>query len=255
MRSWWSDPLCVDERDRLLFPTLADVFALEGETVARDPLSCVLKVRAADRVFYVKRYLGNGKNLRRRWFGLRQWLVRPRVVGEWNNLLAFERWGIPTARLVAYGLERSFGGFRRGALITEEIAGAVDLARLARDAHPCLSDARWVRTVARQVAMITRTLHGHGFTHNDLKWRNLLVAEDDGPRVFLIDCPSGSFWSGPFLDYRIVKDLACLDKVAKYRLSRTQRLRFYLDYVQGDRLSGKDKRRIRKVLRFFDNRE
>jgi hypothetical protein len=44
-------------------------------------------------------------------------------------------------------------------------------------------------------------------------------------------CPAGTFWWGPFLRYRIVKDLACLDKVAKYHLSRTQRLRFYLNMI------------------------
>jgi hypothetical protein len=57
------------------------------------------------------------------------------------------------------------------------------------------------------------------------------------------------------LRYRIVKDLACLDKLAKYHLSRTQRLRFYLDYAQKKRLDDADKRRIRKVLRFFEGRE
>ena len=71
----------------------------------------------------------------------------------------------------------------------------------------------------------------------------------------MIDCPNGAFWRGPLLRYRIVKDLACLDKIGKYRLSRTQRLRFYLDYAGHDRLSAADKRRIRKVLKFFEGRE
>jgi hypothetical protein len=35
----------------------------------------------------------------------------------------------------------------------------------------------------------------------------------------LIDCPNGDFWRGFWLKYRITKDLACLDKVAKYHLS------------------------------------
>ena len=58
-----------------------------------------------------------------------------------------------------------------------------------------------------------------------------------------------------FLQYRIVKDLACLDKVAKYNLTRTQRLRFYLDYAQQNRLSTMDKQRIRRILGFFSGRE
>ena len=44
---------------------------------------------------------------------------------------------------------------------------------------------------------------------------------------------------------------ACLDKVAKYQLSRTQRLRFYLQYCQRKRLVDKDKPRIRQILNYF----
>jgi hypothetical protein len=53
----------------------------------------------------------------------------------------------------------------------------------------------------------------------------------------------------------MAKDLACLDKVAKQVLSRTQRLRFYLQYRGRQRLNQVDKRRIRQVLRFFEGRE
>ena len=83
--------------------------------------------------------------------------------------------------------------------------------------------------------------------------RNLLV--DPQRRLYLIDCPTGAFWHGPFLQRRIVKDLACLDKVAKYQLSRTQRLRFYLQYCQRSRLIEKDKPRIRQILNYFQGRE
>jgi len=54
---------------------------------------------------------------------------------------------------------------------------------------------------------------------------------------------------------RIVKDLACLDKVAKYSVSRSQRLRFYLQYRGRQRLNESDKRRIRQILNFFEGRE
>jgi hypothetical protein len=57
------------------------------------------------------------------------------------------------------------------------------------------------------------------------------------------------------LRYRIVKDLACLDKIGKYRLTRTQRLRFYLDYAGHQHLTTADKQRIRLILKFFEGRE
>lgn len=137
--------------------------------------------------------------------------------------------------------------------MTRELQGTLDLAEMANRRDTRLADARWVDRISQQLADGTRTLHDHHFTHNDLKWRNLLV--NDNAELFFIDCPTGSFWWGPLLRYRIVKDLACLDKVAKYHLSRTQRLRFYLQYRGRRRLSEGDKRRVRQILKFFEGRE
>jgi serine/threonine-protein kinase RIO1 len=254
MISWWLDPELDDAAGRA-FATLERVFALTGERISKDPLSETLRVEYAGRRYYLKRYLGNGKNVRKRWFGLRQWFSPLRVETEWRNLLAFREWGIPTARPVAYGVERRYGGFRRGALITEEIRGTANLACLARQNDARLRDANWVARVSAQVARITRRLHAAGFAHNDLYWRNLLVSDGETPVVYLIDCPKGRFWWGPFLRYRIIRDLACLDKVARDHLTRTRRLRFYLDYAEHDRLSGDDKRCARRVSGFFEGRE
>ncbi|HEY6612080.1 MAG TPA: lipopolysaccharide kinase InaA family protein [Pseudomonas sp.] len=231
---------------REVFADLDRVFALEGEWIAGDQMSKVLRVEVAGRRYYVKQYWGAGK-------GLRRWLGRPRVKAEWQNLRLFAQWGIPTAPVVAWGLERRFGCFARGALITAELAGTEDLAALARNHDPRLQQRDWLDKVSRQLAEVTRLMHQHGFAHNDLKWRNLLV--DRGGDLYLIDCPTGSFWWGPLLDYRIIKDLACLDKVAKHHLSRTRRLHFYLQYRGRQRLSANDKQRVRKILAFFEGRE
>lgn len=231
---------------REAFADLEQVFALDGEWIAGDPLSQVIRVERGGLRYYVKRYWGAGK-------GLRRWLGRPRVKAEWQNLKQFAKWGIPTAPLVAWGLERACGRFARGALITGELPGTEDLAVLAARDDARLRDRAWVERVSRQLAQGTRRMHDQGFAHNDLKWRNLLV--DPHGELFFIDCPTGAFWWGPFLRYRIIKDLACLDKVAKYRLSRSQRLRFYLQYRGRARLNAADKRRIRKILAFFEGRE
>ncbi len=229
------------------FADLDAVFALEGEIVAKDSTTRTVRVEVDGRRYYVKRYHGLGKKPLRRWFGT------PRVQLEWENLQRFADWGIPTARLVAFGLESQGGRFARGALITAEIPDTTDLGKLARSHDPRLKSQSWRDGVAAQVADIARRLHGRRFVHGDLKWRNLLV--DAAGKVFLIDCPSGGFWWPPFLEYRIVKDLACLDKVAKRHLSRTQRLRFYLDYARKKKLDAAGKRRIRQVIGFFAGRE
>ena len=228
------------------FGSLDAVFALQGERLTKDPLSEVIRVQRKGVNYYVKRYTGAGK-------GLRRYLGKPRVKSEWQNLKRFAKWGIPTAEVVAWGLERHGAAYARGAMITRELPNTEDLAVLAERHDPRLADRAWVDGVSRQLAAHTRTMHGHRFTHNDLKWRNLLI--DDQSRLFLIDCPNGDFWHGFWLKYRITKDLACLDKVAKYHLSTTQRLRFYLQYCQRARLNACDKKRIRHVVRFFEGRE
>lgn len=249
MNGWQLDTVLLGPEARQMFFDLDAVFALQGETITRDPLSDVLRVGADGKRYYVKRYKGAGKNILRRWIG------RPRVQAEWENLLAFRSWGIATATVVGRGLERHAVAFSRGALITEEICDTTDLAQLARDADPRLRDRRWVAHVSAQIARITRTLHAHRFAHNDLKWRNLLVDNAPMPTVYLIDCPSGAYWREPLLGYRVIKDLACLDKVARHQLTRTQRLRFYLDYAQRPRLTPADRARIQRILAFFAGRE
>ncbi|MBX8510650.1 lipopolysaccharide kinase InaA family protein [Pseudomonas cichorii] len=228
------------------FGNLDAVFALQGEQLTSDLLSEVIRVERGGVTYYVKRYTGAGK-------GLRRYLGRPRVKSEWQNLKRFAKWGIPTADVVAWGLERKGAAYDRGALITRELPRTEDLSELARHKDSRLSDRAWVDVISRQLARCTRIMHDQHFTHNDLKWRNLLV--DDESRLFFIDCPNGAFWWSFMLRYRITKDLACLDKVAKYHLSATQRLRFYLQYRQRDRLNASDKKRIRHIVSFFEGRE
>ena len=255
MNSWRFDPELNGGAVGRVFPTMDAVFALSGERLSRDPLSEVIRIECEGVRYYVKRYAGNGKNARKQRYGLRQWLAPPRVKIERRNLLLFRQWDIPTARLAAYGLERQRGAYRRGALITEEIRNTRDLAQLARQNDARLRNSCWVAEISTQVARITRRMHAEGFVHNDLKWRNLLVTDGDTPTVYVIDCPSGGFWYPPFLNHRIIKDLACLDKLAKHKLSQSQRLRFYLDYVQRERLNRADKARVRRIVSFFEGRE
>ena len=236
------DPLAAER-----FADLDSVFALDGEIVAADSMTRTLRVEINGLGYYVKRYAGLGKKPLRRWF------ATPRVQLEWENLGHFADWGIPTARLVGYGLQSQGGRFQRGALITAEIPDTTDLSWLARNGDLRLKSRRWLDGVSRQLADIARRMHSRRFVHGDFKWRNLLV--DTSDILHLIDCPSGGFWWPPFLEYRIVKDLACLDKLAKLHLSRTRRLRFYLDYAQKKALNTSDKKRIRKIVGFFSGRD
>lgn len=248
MTGWTLNPEYATGVSGQLFADLDMVFALEGEQITSDPISTVHKVWVGGRFYYVKRYTGAGKNLRR-------YIGRARIQAEWENLQHFQAWGIPSAIIVGFGLERRNGAFYRGALVTQDLAGTADLAQIAKGGDLRFRNPVWINHVSRQIAHATRMMHDQRFAHNDLKWRNILVDEKPYPDVFMIDCPSGSFWWGPLLEYRIIKDLACLDKLGKQVLSRTQRLRFYHDYSERKCLTAADKKRVRAIVQFFRGRE
>lgn len=227
------------------FASLEAVFALAAERVTGSTICEVSRVVCAGQVFYLKRYSAPGVRL--------PWL-RSKARCEWENLRRFARWGMQPAPLVAWGEER--GAHRRGVVITAAVPCAQDLHTLARAQSPLLRDRHWVAAVSVQVAAATRAMHRHRFAHNDWKWRNILVNGSAGaPRVHVIDCPSGGFWWGPFFEYRRIKDLACLDKMAKYHLSPRQRLAFYRAYTGRARLTPHDKKIIARIAAFFDGRE
>lgn len=252
MGSWYLNPEYRDGDVAACFRDIDAVFALDGDVVSRDALCRVLRVLIHGRCYYVKLYVGNGDSLVRKWFGLRGLLAPQRVIREARNFLFFREHGVPTATVVAYGLERSYGSFVRGALVTEEVPNTRDLAKTVREHPEYLADKPWFEAVSKQVAEMTRKLHDAGFAHNDLKWRNLLVDEASPPKVHMIDCPFGNHWWHVFLQYRIVKDLASLDREAKNRLSASQRLRFYLAYARLGRLDARSKRQIRRIAKFYD---
>lgn len=228
-----------DARLKQYFASLDQVFSVQGEKVTAERISDLLRVRCGDEYFYVKRYFVAGKGMRR-WFG------KPRIQSEWENLLWFSEQGIPTAEVVAMGLQRRRGLFLRGAMVTREIPQTRDLATLARNNDPLLADAHMVHSLSQQAADILNNMHASGFVHNDFKWRNLLV--DQAGKLYVIDCPLGRFWFGPLLRYRMIKELAMLDRVAKYKLRATQRLRFFLLYRQTGKLRPQDKKVLRRLL-------
>jgi len=228
-----------------LFKNFNDAYAYKGNFVA----GRVYKMSIDNKNYYLKKFVMRKKV----WV---RFLSFSKIMSEVNNLLLFQRLGIPVAKVVAYGQERIAWIVQRGLLITEELVNCQDLIWIIDHSPHLLQQADWVQKVSHQVADATRRMHHYGFAHSDLKWRNIMVdIKADFPQIYLIDCPAGMRWFRPFLEYRIIKDLACLDKRAKYELSKKQRLAFYKDYAQCHKLMIKDKKRIRKILQFFHNRE
>lgn len=232
-----------DGSEELAFGSIDYAIEHPGETISRDPISYVKRINVNNTVYYVKIYHRNGK-------GLRHYFGRGRIRGEWENLLYFARLGIPTPRLIAYGQRCRLGQFKLGALITEEVPSH-DLATLARENRPLFHDRNWLNPILNQCADYTRRLHDHGFVHWDLKWRNILIGTQEPPQVYFFDCPLGRKRYGWLQQRGIIKDLACLDKVAHKVLTRCQRLRFYKLYSCVSRINAEDKEKITQVINFF----
>ena len=246
MSKWWFNTKITNQEVLAKLSSFEAAIQVRGEEVSKDKMSRLVKARIADKDYFIKYYYQSGRHLRK-------YIGRSRIHAEFQNLKLFEKLGIATPKLICYGEFRRKGILRTGVLITEGIDNITDLAILYKNQSLLLKNNKWLRQVINMVADYTSRLHQHGFAHNDLKWRNILVTAE--PKVYFIDCPQGRRRRGIFLKRGIIKDLACLDKVAKYALSRTMRLRFYLAYTGKKRLTKKDKQQIKLILAFFQGRE
>ncbi|WP_306537212.1 lipopolysaccharide kinase InaA family protein [Geobacter sp.] len=238
---WNLDHEVDDTTEMELFSSFDRVFEMDGEIVSGGQFCETIRVVAGGRDYYVKRYRAQGKH---RWKAL----GRSRPITEYRNLTYFSRMDIPVPRIVGYGSQSMLGLFRRGAIITEGVHQATDLQTLIRTQPALFHNRPWLLQVLRSLADYVRRIHEDGFTHGDLKWRNILATTTETPRVFFIDCPSGSRKLPLRHRHFLVKDLASLDRLAAQHLSRTTRLRFYLWYRNQTHLTNKDKELIAKVL-------
>jgi hypothetical protein len=204
--------------------------------------------------FYVKRYYY--ANWRRRlrgtfrgtFFGLHRGQAEFRLLNELRLL------GLPAVRPVAYGARRVGHFVAACFLITEEVPGARNLTTFARDVltgrQPLDNDQRTmlVRRLAQQVA----ELHAAGFAHGQLFWRNVLVrfGPTGEPEFFLLDVRprrggrhlgrGGRWW---------LHELSHLAVSAQPFTSRSERMRFLVEYYGARRLLPDVKRQIREIDR------
>ena len=218
--------------------------AHRGELINDSKTNFTQRVEIAGRFYYVKQYLRPGKYLRR-------FLGRSRVSKEWRNAGWFVQNDIPTPRRIAMGEGNRWFGSYWGVIVSEEAPQTIDLRKVYQNHPEMLQDRIWRRGVILELARTVAQMHRNRFIHNDLQWRNLLVGMSAPPRIYMIDCPAGR--SIYLLGNRrgVVRDLAFLDKMAKDALSRTDRLRFYLNYLGIDRLRGRDKKEIGRILDFL----
>lgn len=227
------------------FASMDDCLALKGKQVSKGPSNTVTLHEANGQAFYMKRFVPGKRRVRK-------YFVRSRVRAEWEHLLWFQKQGIDTPKILAYGEEYHSGKFQRGVLVTLALHGAKDMESLAKHKSPLIFERDKFRAIARKVAKFTKVMHSKKFTHNDLDWRNILVTDEMD--VYFFDCPGGRFWVWPFLEYRIIKDLSHLDKIARECISLRWRLWFYKQYTGRNKLNKTDRARLKKIARYYDGR-
>ncbi|WP_300454420.1 lipopolysaccharide kinase InaA family protein [Accumulibacter sp.] len=227
----------------------------QGTVVRRSGSSEVrrveVEVEGAPRVLFLK------KSWVTRWAELRSRVFRGRLFGaspvrrEFANLAWLHEWRLSEAAPVAFGEERRAGWLWRSFLMSTGVAEPMPVDAFIRDVLPRLGEAeRQVRRgeLLRQVARLVHAMHARRFTHGDLYWRNLVIAQQNLARISLIDVPRGRrHRREPGVRAR-AQDLAALDAPAPWFFRRTERLRFLLDYRQTRRLDAGGKALIRQVL-------
>ena len=230
--------------ERSAFSDPETTLALRGELVNDSKTNFTQRIEISGRFYYVKRYFRAGKYARK-------FIGRSRVRREWRNAGWFAENNIPTPRRVVMGEGNRWWGQYWGVIVSEEAPQTSDLHQVYLDSPEQFENHEWRHNMLRRLARIVADMHHKQFIHNDLQWRNLLVSFDNDPRIYMIDCPAGR--SIYLLGNRrgVVRDLALLDKLGSVALSRTDRLRFYLQYRGITRLSGRDKKEIDRIVGFL----
>ncbi|MHC4777707.1 MAG: lipopolysaccharide kinase InaA family protein [Planctomycetota bacterium] len=166
---------------------------------------------------------------------------------EWENHKIVAALGIPVPEVLAAG-----GGPEGSFIMTAELRGAIPLDQHLEEASPPSGNPDPIKrkhALLSGVADITRTLHEGGLCHRDLYLCHFFVRPGQGEEITLIDLQRVRP-ARPLRFRWIVKDLAALDYSASpNRISRSDRLRFFLDYLGRRRLDSGARRLIRRIVK------
>jgi tRNA A-37 threonylcarbamoyl transferase component Bud32 len=243
--NWQLDKQNCDPDALQQFSSVEKVFSCNGELIVKDKISEVIKFYGSTKTYYIKRYTASGKKFR-------SFFRKSLICSEWENLVSLKKMGLPVPNLIAHGEKMKNGHFLGGALITEEVKNSANLAQHLSSNTDLINNKKWLYSVIDQIAHYIHEMHDHKFIHRDLNLRNILVQTLGNPAVYFIDCPAGGFKKGFYLKRGIIRDLAHLDKVARYLMSTKDLLRFYKKYKQIDKLTPDDKKLIAQIHHFHD---
>lgn len=210
-------------------------------------------IKEADTTVFIKRY--HYPRWRQRFRGmLRGTFLKPsRARSEFRALAAMRRLGINAVRPIAFGERRVLHFVRSCFLITESVPDAMSLVAFIqafgeRSASPHARRARIeiLTSLARQV----RHMHEMGFVHRDLFWRNVLIRPIPSDRFefYFLDASVGKrIRIAHRRQDSIVHDIAALGVLAPDFCSKSDQLRFLLEYLDTKSLGPEDRNWLRRV--------
>lgn len=221
-----------------------------GERSNRVRMRITLKSLDGPWIFYLKRHHRPGFFGRlARGLGISSKVSAGRQ--ELTNIIRLKKAKLATMTVAAVG--ESLDGADGSFIMVENLAGYESLDDFLKDFLPKSNQPEQVRKrreLIRAVASYIRKLHGAGMVHQDLYLCHLFVRpEDPADSLSMIDLQRIRQLRRVRGRARL-KDLAALNYSAEQvGVSRTDRLRFILEYFQRDRLS-RGQRLLLLLIRF-----
>jgi len=177
---------------------------------------------------------------------------RSSFLNEFNALVLLERSDVPTITPIAAGIKRA-GLIRRSFILTASLGETLKLAdwvpQNLASKDPAIQKRK--RAIIDSLAQITRKMHRIGVNHRDFYLTHIHLKKDEAPQpaLFIIDLNRADIRKKVPLRW-LVKDIAALNFSAPASaFSRTDRMRFLKAYLGVRKLTGKEKRFIRMVIR------
>jgi Lipopolysaccharide kinase (Kdo/WaaP) family len=211
----WPDFVGADWADRIMGEQVTDrLFRKQGRSIARWTLTAADGRRLT---VYLKRHyrLAWWRGVLATLFPQRAWSPG---LQEWEHLQWAAGQGLPVPRAVAAGEFIGPWGRLQSFLAVEELSGMLALHEALPRAQMCLDArvlSRWKRSLAVEMARLTRALHGRHVFHKDLYLCHFFIHENDTRhlpeswegRVAIIDLHRLSLHGWTALWWKI-KDLA-----------------------------------------------
>jgi hypothetical protein len=159
----------------------------------------------------------------------------PTFAREFRNIVLYQRCAIPSLTTLYFACRQQDGKLR-AILITEELAGFLSLEELEREWQRSRPGAQVRHLVIRSVAALLRQIHSHQLRHNCFYPKHIFLRIAPGGQIEsrVIDLEKTK-WR-PFGLNRGWQELATLNRHAR-GWSRTERLRFFKEYWQVNKLN------------------